>query len=60
MSEKEVHFVMYNSVADPDLQIREGGGGGGAGASPNNFFSAFGASVWSKNNGGSPPLDPPL
>ena len=49
-------------VADPDLQIREGGGwgGGGRGGNPDpeiiggglkNFFSTFQASVWSKNNG---------
>lgn len=53
-----------SSVADPDdLQIW--GGGGGVITS---FFSALGASVWSKTKGlgggrrrgGAPPLDPPL
>ena len=47
-------------MPDPDLEM--GGGGGssrpldkGGGRSPKNFFS-----VWSKNKGGAPPLDPPL
>ena len=55
------------SVADRDLHIR---GGpvihtltlmGGGGRSQNRFFSAFRASVWSKNKGRrAPSLDPPL
>ena len=46
------------SVADPNpLQIR--GGGLDGGRSAKKFFSALGASFWSKNKGG-PPLDPPL
>ena len=36
------------TVADPDLQIR----GRGRGALSKKFFSALGASVWSKNKGG--------
>ena len=55
-------FSGVSSVADPDdLQIW---GGGGVITS---FFSALGASVWSKTKGlggggggGAPPLDPPL
>ena len=54
------------SVADPDpLQIRGGGGRSsrpgdkGGARSAKKFFSALGASFWSKNKGG-PPLDPPL
>ena len=59
-------------VADPDLQIREGGGGWGGNPDPEiiggglkNFFSTFQASVWSKNNGEpraprAPLLDSPL
>ena len=35
-------------MPDPDLEIRGGG-------SPKNFFSALGASVWSKNRGAGPP-----
>ena len=59
---------MLFTVADPDLQIREGGGGGGGSGRPNpemmggrakkHFFSAVRASVWSKTKGDS--LDPPL
>ena len=41
-------------MANPDLQIRGGGGG------LKNFFSALRVSVWSKNKGTPPPLDPPL
>ena len=48
------------TVPDPDLEIRGGGqssrplgkGGGGGGQSPENFFFALWASVWSKTNGG--------
>ena len=49
-------------MADPDLQLREGGGGGGGARVSKNFFPALWASVWSKNKGGgqTPPLDPPL
>ena len=55
-------------MADPDLQISEGGGGGGhldpeirgEDRSPKNFFSSLRATVWSKNKGGPAPLDPPL
>ena len=36
----------YNSVPDPDLQIRWGGGG------LKNTFSVLRASVWSKGGGG--------
>ena len=51
---------MYETVADPDPEIREGGGGGGVGRHFIFFFS-----FWSKNKGGAPlalapPLDPPL
>ena len=57
-------------MADPDLQIREGGGGHpdpeirGGGAVSKKFFSLLRVSFWSKNKGGraprAPPLDPPL
>ena len=40
------------SVADPDLQIREGG------RSPKRFFSALRASFWSKNKRGAGPPGP--
>ena len=45
--------------AHPDPQKKQWGGGG---ASLQNFFSAFWASVWSKNKGGrqAPPQDLPL
>ena len=49
----------YVTVPDPDLEITVGGWGWGP--SPNNIFSAFRASVWSKKKiRGGPPLDPPL
>ena len=41
-------------MADPDFQIKGGpeiSGGVGTGRTPNNFFLALRASVWSKNNG---------
>ena len=60
-------------MADPDLQIREGGGGHpdpeirGGGQSPKIFFSALRASFWSINKAGggggwarTPHLDPPM
>ena len=59
-------FSGVSSVADPDdLQM---GGEGGGGRCHNIFFSALGASVWSKNKGlgggggggGAPLLDRPL
>ena len=43
-------------VPDPDLEVRGGGG------SPNEIFSVFQASVWSKNKGGegrAPPVPSP-
>ena len=60
----------HAAVADPDLQIREGGGGGhpdpkirGGTRSQKNICSALRASFWSKNKGGrvrAPLLVPPL
>ena len=61
-------------MADPDLQIKEGGGGGGGGypdpeirgrAASKKHFSALRVSFWSKNEGKgraprAPSLDPPL
>ena len=44
------------AVPDPDLEIT-GTGRGGSGVQK--IFSLF-SSVWSKNKGGSGPLDPPL
>ena len=40
-------------MPDTDLKIRRGGG------CLKDFFSALRASVWSKNKGGGPFLDPP-
>ena len=47
------------AVADPDLQIKEGGGGGAV--SKKIFFSPSGL-IWSKNKEGlrAPPLDSPM
>jgi len=50
------------TVADPDLQIREGGGGWGG--HPHPEIRGGAVSVWSKNKRGTralwaPPLDPP-
>ena len=61
LRQQQLPLIMYYiTVADPDLQIRGVGGGGGKGVSKK-IFSAFQASVWSKNKGeGSPALDPPL
>ena len=44
------------------IQILRKSNGGGGGASLQNFFSAFWATVWSKNKGGrqAPPQDLPL
>ena len=53
---KVIKFCVI-AVPDPDLEM----GGRGGTVSPNIFFSALRASVWSKNKGGrAPPLDPPL
>ena len=50
---------MYNSVADPDLQLSGGGGGEGRGArSQKKHFSALSALGWSKNKGGRPGPSP--
>ena len=56
------------AVPDPDIKIKGGGGGRAGHQDPQirrgkvstKFFSALQASVWSKNKGGRPPLDPPL
>ena len=53
-------MMLFVTVPDPDFEIRLGGGGdhpdpsirGGRDWSPKKFFSAFRASVWSKNRGG--------
>ena len=54
-------------MANPELQIRGGGGSGhpdpemrGGGTVLKNVFSALRASVWSKNKGRPPSLDPPV
>ena len=60
-------WQILKSVADPDLQIREGREGDGhpdpeirgGGGLKKNFLGPFRASVSSKNEGG-PPLDPSL
>ena len=55
-------FRVYSGGSRPS--DKETGGGGGEGT-PKNFFSAFRASVWSKDKGGgrpprAPPMEPPL
>ena len=55
-------MMLFVTVPDPDFEIRLGGWGGGDHPdpsirggrdwSPKKFFSAFRASVWSKNRGG--------
>ena len=52
-------MMMFVTVPDPDFEIRGGRGDHpdpsireGRDWSPQNFFSALGASVWSKNRGG--------
>ena len=52
---RTLRFFIKYSVADPDLQIREGGG-----ADSKLFLSALRASFWSKNRGvGAGPLRAP-
>ena len=53
-----LEFASIKPVADPALGIRGGGGGVGCSRSPKRFFSALGASVWSKNKGSLPPPGP--
>ena len=43
-----LEFASIKPVADPDFQIR-------GSWSPKRYFSALGASVWSKNKGSLPP-----
>ena len=45
ISQKEVHCIMYNSVADPDLQLSGGGGGGGARSQKKTFFGPLNISL---------------
>ena len=59
--------MSYNNEGDLEKTLRVGKGGShpdleirGGGCHKNNFVSAQEASVWSKNRGGGPPLDPPL
>ena len=53
-----IDYVLHNSGGSRPSD--KGGGGGGKGVFKK-IFSAFQASVWSKNKGeGSPALDPPL
>ena len=54
-----IDYVLHNSGGSRPSD-KGGWGGGGKGVSKK-IFSAFQASVWSKNKGeGSPALDPPL
>ena len=47
-------------MPDPDLEITGVGGGGGGVMVSKRIFWVLQASVWSKNRGCGPPLDPPL